>query len=135
MTSGFSAGSYFCVCSTPLRGREEEGCRIILLVTALRYVQNTVLSPPPPPSTPPPRDLGSRLAVPLEDNSAFNESKKRQPHNPWPQTPFAFYNCIVPLAFLPWKIRVPSHWESQLRQRRATQPSVHAGCFSISIFH
>ena len=26
-------------------------------------------------------------------------------------------------------------WESQLRQSRATQPTVHAGCFSVSKIH
>ena len=46
---------------------------------------------------------------------------------------FTFYKCIVPMGFLPWEIRVAFHEESQLRQSRATQPRVDAGCFSVSI--
>ena len=41
-------------------------------------------------------------------------------------------NCIVPLGFLPWEIRVAFPGEGQLWQSRATQPTVHAGCFSVS---
>ena len=33
---------------------------------------------------------------------------------------YFFYNCIVPVGFLQWKIRVAFPGESQLRQRRAT---------------
>ena len=36
-------------------------------------------------------------------------------------------------GIFPWEIRVAFPGESQLRQRRATQPTVHAGCFSVSI--
>ena len=50
-------------------------------------------------------------------------------------TSFTFYNCIVPMGFLPWEIRVSFPGESQLRQSRATQPTVDAGCFSVSIIH
>ena len=39
------------------------------------------------------------------------------------------------MAFLPWEIRVAFPRESQLRQRRDTQPRVHDGCFSVSIIH
>ena len=46
-----------------------------------------------------------------------------------------FYNCIVSMGFLPWEIRVAFPGESQLRQSRATQPTVHAGCFNFSILH
>ena len=46
---------------------------------------------------------------------------------------FTFYNCIAPMGFLPWEIRVAFPGESQLRQGRASQPTVHAGCFSVSI--
>ena len=49
--------------------------------------------------------------------------------------PFTFFNCIVPMEFLPWKIRVAFPRESQLRQSRATQPTVHVGCFCVSIIH
>ena len=45
------------------------------------------------------------------------------------------YNCVVPLGFIPWEIRVAFPGESQLRQSRATQPRVHAGCFCVSIIH
>ena len=48
---------------------------------------------------------------------------------------FTFYNCIVPVGFLPWEIRVASLGQSQPQQSRATQPTVHAGCFSSSIIH
>ena len=44
-----------------------------------------------------------------------------------------FYNCVVPLV--PWEIGVAFPWESQLRQSRAAQPTVHAGCFSVSLIH
>ena len=47
-----------------------------------------------------------------------------------------FYNCtIVPMRFHPWEIRVAFPKESQLRQSRAKQPTVHAGCFSVSIIY
>ena len=39
------------------------------------------------------------------------------------------------MEFLPWEIRVAFPGESQLRQSRATQPTVHAGCYSVSIIH
>ena len=42
---------------------------------------------------------------------------------------FFFYSCIVQWGFLPWSLFVG---ESQLRQSRATQPTVHAGHFSVS---
>ena len=45
------------------------------------------------------------------------------------------YKRIVPLGFLPWKIRIAYPRENQLRQTRATQPTVHAGCFSVAIIH
>ena len=48
---------------------------------------------------------------------------------------FLLYNCIVPLGFFPREIRVAFPGESQMRQGRATQPTVHAGWFSVSIFH
>ena len=44
---------------------------------------------------------------------------------------FFFNNCIVPLGFLPWEIRVAFSGESQLRRGRASQPTVHAACFSF----
>ena len=44
-----------------------------------------------------------------------------------------FYNCIVPLEFLPWEIQVSFPRESQLQQNCATQPTMHAGCFTVSI--
>ena len=36
------------------------------------------------------------------------------------------------MGFLPWEIRFVFPGESQLPQSRATQPMVHAGCFSVS---
>ena len=48
---------------------------------------------------------------------------------------FTFYICIVPMGFLPWEIRVAFPGESQLRLSRATQPTVQAGCFSVSAIH
>ena len=46
---------------------------------------------------------------------------------------FFFYNCIVLLGFLSWEIWIAFRGESQLRQSRVTQHTVHAGCFSVSI--
>ena len=46
---------------------------------------------------------------------------------------WSFNDCIVPLGFFPWEIQVAFPGESQLRQSRTTQHTVHAGCFSISI--
>ena len=38
-------------------------------------------------------------------------------------------------GFLPWEIRVAFPRESQLWQSCATQPTMHGGCFSVSIIH
>ena len=46
-----------------------------------------------------------------------------------------FCNCVIPLGFLPWEIRVAFPGESQLQQSCTTQPTVHTGCFSVSIIH
>ena len=48
---------------------------------------------------------------------------------------FFCYNCIAPMGFLPWEIRVAFPGKSQLWQSCATQPIVHAGCFSVSTIH
>ena len=42
---------------------------------------------------------------------------------------------IVPLGFLPRKIRIVFSRESQLRQSRAIQLTVHAGCLGVFIIH
>ena len=39
------------------------------------------------------------------------------------------------MGFLPWEICVSFPRKSQLWQRRTTQPTVHAGCFSVLIIH
>ena len=39
------------------------------------------------------------------------------------------------MEFLPWEIQVAFPGESQLRQSRAIQPTVRAGCLSVSIIH
>ena len=39
------------------------------------------------------------------------------------------------MGFLPWKFRVAFPGESQLRQSRATKPTVHAWCFCVSVIH
>ena len=39
------------------------------------------------------------------------------------------------MAFLQWENQVTCPGESRLRQSRATQPTVHAGRFSVSIIH
>ena len=52
-----------------------------------------------------------------------------------PPLVIAFNNYIDPLGFLPWEIKVAFPRESQLRQSRPTQPTVLAGCFSVSIIH
>ena len=46
-----------------------------------------------------------------------------------------FYNSIVSMRFLPWEIWVAFSGESQLRQSRGAEPTVHAGYFSVSIIH
>ena len=43
--------------------------------------------------------------------------------------------CIVPMGFLPWEIQIAFPGESQLQQSCATQPTMHAGCFNVSIIH
>ena len=48
---------------------------------------------------------------------------------------FYFCNVIVPLGLLPGEIRVMFPRESQLRQSRATQTTVHAWCFNFSAIH
>ena len=48
----------------------------------------------------------------------------------------SLYNFTVPSGFRPEEFPVAVAFlagESQLQQSRATQPSVHAGCFSVSI--
>ena len=52
-------------------------------------------------------------------------------------TSFTYFlnNFIVPRGFLPWENRVAFPGESQLRQSHATQPTVHAWCFSVSIIY
>ena len=44
---------------------------------------------------------------------------------------FTFYNCIVPMDFSHGKFGLLFPGESQLRQSRATQPTVHTGCLII----
>ena len=39
------------------------------------------------------------------------------------------------MGFLQWEIQVAFPRESQLQQCHATQPTVHAGCFNVSIIH
>ena len=48
---------------------------------------------------------------------------------------FFFYYHVVPLKFPPWETRVVFPGESQQRQCRVTQPTVHAGCCNVSIQH
>ena len=44
---------------------------------------------------------------------------------------FTFYNCIVPMGFLTWEIRVAFPGESVA----LPQPTVHLGCFNVFIIH
>ena len=46
-----------------------------------------------------------------------------------------FKTVLSQWDFSPGKFGLLFHGESQLRQSRATQPTVHAGCFSVSIIH
>ena len=46
-----------------------------------------------------------------------------------------FTTILSQMGFLPWEIRVAFLGESQLRDSGATQPTVHAGCFNVSIIH
>ena len=45
------------------------------------------------------------------------------------------YFYFVQMGFLLWQMRVSCSEKSQLQQGRATQPTVHAGCSSVSIIH
>ena len=38
------------------------------------------------------------------------------------------------MGFSPWQIRIAFPGESRLRQNRATQPTVHVGCFCVSLY-
>ena len=51
------------------------------------------------------------------------------------KTKKTFHNCTVPMGFFLWEIQVAFPGESQLWQNCATQPTVHAGRFSVSISH
>ena len=44
-------------------------------------------------------------------------------------------NCIVPLGFLPWEIWAAFPGERQLQQNCPTEPTAHAGCFSVFHVH
>ena len=46
---------------------------------------------------------------------------------------FSFYNFIVPLEYLPWKIRDTFPGESQLLQSRSAHPTVHAFCICVCV--
>ena len=46
-----------------------------------------------------------------------------------------FLQLYYPNGIFPREIRVAFPGESQLRQSRATQPAMHAGCFGVSIIH
>ena len=48
---------------------------------------------------------------------------------------FFLHNSIVRMGFFPWDILVAFFEGSQLRQSRATQSTVHTGCFSVSRIH
>ena len=46
---------------------------------------------------------------------------------------FFFCNYIFLFGFLPWEIWIAFLRESQLQQSHATQPTVYAGCFGVSM--
>ena len=48
---------------------------------------------------------------------------------------FYFLQFYCPNGVLSWENCVSFSGQSQLRQSRATQPTVHAKCFSVSIIH
>ena len=76
--------------------------------------------------------------LPFQDDiMAYQILSKPASHSsPWELFSLGtFYNCIVPMEFLPWDIRVAFPMESQLRQSRETQPTMHTGCFGVSIIH
>ena len=86
--------------------------------------------PPHPPPTHPPKKKQKKRVTPTE-----KEKKKPKGTRSVVLFYFPFYICIVPMGFLPWEIRVAFPGKSQLRQSRANKPTVHAGCFSVSIIH
>ena len=71
-----------------------------------------------------------------EDRHFFQWTRKAEIRR---TEPLLFQNLLLQLycqmGFLPWEIRVAFLWESKLRQCRATQPTVHAGCFIVSIIN
>ena len=70
--------------------------------------------------------------VDLEESlsrGGYTEAGRRLKKNP------TFYDCISRVGFLPREIRVAFPMESRLRQSGATQQTVHARCFSVSIIH
>ena len=75
------------------------------------------------------------VIVPVGVNSIIEEDATFTPFLKKNFFIYTFYNCIAPVGFLPREIRVGFPRESQLRHSRATQPTVHAGCFSVSIIH
>ena len=96
--------------------------------TALQSPSTLQLDLPKP--WPPAKD--SKATPSHKDTVSFKLRSDRL----WIQNYFStFYNCIVPMWFLLWEIRVAFPGESQLRQSRATQPTSLAGCFSVSIIH
>ena len=45
------------------------------------------------------------------------------------------FTTIIPVGILPREIQAAFPGESQLRQSHTTQPTVQAGCCSVSIIH
>ena len=48
---------------------------------------------------------------------------------------FFFFTTVLSQWYFPWDIRIAFPGESKLRQSRAAQPTLPAGCFSVSIIH
>ena len=48
---------------------------------------------------------------------------------------FFFFTTVLSQWYFPWEIRIAFPGESKLRQSRAAQPTLPAGCFSVSIIH
>ena len=48
---------------------------------------------------------------------------------------FTFYNCIVPMGFLPWEIQVAFPWGKPAATVSGYPSMMNAGCFNVSIIH
>ena len=68
-------------------------------------------------------------------NNSSRSYNKNNDHKTFFFKLLLFTIALSLMGFLSWKIRVAFSGESQLRHSRATQRTVHTGCFIVSIIH